>query len=317
MFSYNTKYGDLNGISFFSTYPDGKLKDCTVNEMSVLETPVGKLVPQFEHTGLRRRFTNSVSLYPDGSLSRLALETQTMIETAAGTYPAEFITFHKNGAVKKLFPLNGKLSGYWDEDNEYGLAEDFEFSFSFAHFSAKIISIGFYESGAIKGISLWPREVVTLTAPIGEYNARAGFSMFEDGSLKSFEPAGPIDVLTPIGRISAYNANANSLSAENNSVVFSESGGIRSIITSTSKIIVTGGNRYRAEYSPGFSSGMGEDELFFNSLRMDFVKNGVCFNNKSHYNLADNNFRTEPYFRPAKEKCSSCSGCSGCSATAI
>ena len=41
---------------------------------------------------------------------------------------AELVTFHADGSLRRVFPLNGKLSGYWTEADEGALAKAMELS---------------------------------------------------------------------------------------------------------------------------------------------------------------------------------------------
>ena len=59
-----------------------------------------------------------------------------------------------------MFLLDGKLSGYWSEDDEYNLAKTYKFNFEFASFEAKVISLHFYKTEELKSITLWPKERV-------------------------------------------------------------------------------------------------------------------------------------------------------------
>lgn len=313
MFSYMTKYGELKAISQYSTYTDNQLKDCVLNERSELITPLGILVPQYEHTGIRRKHTYSVSFFPDGNISRIALQEQTTVETPIGKLPAELITFYENGSIKKLFPLNGHISGYWSEDDEYNLAEEFCFDFPFGSVKTKIIGIGFYENGAVRNLTLWPNEAITINTPIGEQRVRIGFSLYHDGSLQSFEPARAIKVMTPIGHINCFDANANGISGDKNSFNFYEDGSIKSLITSSSKIIVTDQNNIVKVYSPAYVREMPESELFFQPLEIDFVKDKILFNKQDEYIMKECSFKVKPYEKQFHSNCSNCSSCRQCS----
>jgi antitoxin component YwqK of YwqJK toxin-antitoxin module len=313
MFSYLTNYGELKEISLCSTYSDNQLRDCVLNERSELITPLGILVPQYEHTGIRRKHTYSVSFFPNGKISRIALHEQTKVETPIGKLPAELITFYENGSIKKLFPLNGHISGYWNEDDEYNLAEEFCFDFPFGSIKTKIIGIGFYENGAVRSVTLWPNEVITINTPIGEQMVRIGFSLYPDGSLQSFEPARPIKVMTPIGLINSFDANANGISGDKNSLNFYEDGNIKSLITSSTKIIATVHNNIVKVHSPIYIREMYESEIFFRPLEIDFEKDKVRFNKQDEYKMEECSFKVEPYVKPSQSKCSDCSSCRQCS----
>ena len=154
----NTKYGFLNGIEEAEYYLSGQLRS---SKPTILSTRYGPLFPQFETIDERLKLTGSIEFYEDGSLMSINLTKQVFINTSAGTIPAEKILFYQNGNIKRLFPLNVKLSGYWCEENEYALSEVTNLSLGQHLISAKIISISFYESCTVKSITLWPKERVT------------------------------------------------------------------------------------------------------------------------------------------------------------
>ncbi len=238
IFSDLTKAIDLKGISSKNYYQDGSLKDCILNEENYISTAYGELVPKYGPEEARSKYHPSVSFYKSGAIKSIALEYQTRITTTQGVFPAELVTFYESGAIKRLFPLNGKISGYWTEADEEGLCEAFRFSFPFGSFKVKIISLCFYESGNLKAMTLWPGETIVLKINSELYPVRIGFSLYEDGQLKSIEPAYELSVETPIGDIKAYNYSAIGISGEANSLCFSRDGSIKALATSNTKIEV-------------------------------------------------------------------------------
>lgn len=226
-----TKYGNLNGIEDAEYYPSGQLRSCKVTKPTVLSTTLGLLYPQYETIDERRKLTGSIEFYEDGSLMSVNLATQMFISTSAGLLPAEKILFYNNGNIKRIFPLNGKLSGYWCEENEYTLSKCINLSVGSYSISAKFISISFYDSGNIKSLTLWPKERVSLATPFGTISVRKGISFYEDSSVKSFEPALPVSITTPVGIVSCYNNDVVGLNGDINSITLTERGGIKSLVT--------------------------------------------------------------------------------------
>ncbi|MEL7596806.1 MAG: hypothetical protein AAGU01_01250, partial [Clostridiaceae bacterium] len=194
MIEITTKYGHIKGIYLMDKYPNGNIRDCVLNKPNIIKTKYGDLVAQYEDNDERRKCTLSMSFYDDGNLKSLSLQEQTKIETSLGVLKAEHITFYRNGNIKRIFPLDGKITGYWGEDDEYSLAEEFNFDFSFVKFKQKIIGISFFENEEPKSITLWPKDKVTIESPIGTVEARIGFSLYPDGKLKSFEPYKPLEI---------------------------------------------------------------------------------------------------------------------------
>jgi len=313
MSSYLTQYGELKAISTFETYPDGQLKDCVLNERVDFNTPLGLLTPQYEHAGIRRKRIYSVSFFQNGKVSRIALNEQTEVETPLGKFPTELITFYESGSIKRLFPLNGQISGYWDEDDEYNLAHEFNFNFSFGSFKTKIIGIHFYENGTIQSLTLWPKETIVIKTPIGEQSVRIGLSLHPGGSIKSFEPANPINIITPIGLINSFDTTANGIIGDKNSLNFMENGMIKSLTTISTKITVISHNNITKIYSPIQLIDVDEEEISFQPLQIEFVHDKVLFNGQDEYTIRENHFKIEPYDKPAQDSCSDCASCTQCS----
>jgi hypothetical protein len=311
--SFMTPYGELKAVSEYTAYAGDRLKDCVVTERSELRTPLGLLTPQYEHAGIRRKHIYSVSFFPNGKISRISLNEQRVVETPIGPLPAELITFYESGGIKRLFPLNGQISGYWGEDDEYRLAGEFYFSLPSGSFKAKIISVYFYENGALRSLTFWPKETVLIKTPVGGQKVRTGLSLYPDGSVESFEPAVPVNVMTPIGLISSYDTAAVGISGDRNSLRFAEGGKLKALISSNTKITVTDRNNQNIKtYAPAFIKDMHDYEMFFQPLAIDFEDGKVRFGGRDEYIIAENRFRSEPYSRPPQSRCSDCSGCSRC-----
>lgn len=221
----------LKGITSFTTYDSGELKDCKLEEYNLIHTRYGDLVPQYGDLGFRRKQLAVLSFYKSGKVKNISLEQQTEISTPIGTFPAELVTFFEDGSINSLFPLNGQISGFWSEEEEGELAQKFHFSFPFGDFYAKIIGLRFYPDGKVRSLILWPNERIIIDTPAGKMPVRIGFKLFEDGSIESVEPAEPFPIETPIGSINAYDADALGIDADKNSVCFNERGKLTSLNT--------------------------------------------------------------------------------------
>jgi len=234
MDSVETRYGTLTGISTCSTYPDGSLQSCILEEENRLQTSVGEIVPQYrvaEHGERQRKHRSSLDFYENGQLRSASLDRAMPLRCPLGLFKAELVTFHEDGSLKRLFPLNGLVDGYWSEKNEGDLAEALDFDLSVGKFSAKIINLFFYRSGALKSLTLWPGQGITINTPLGPMRVRTGFSLYEDGSLRSAEPAAAVELPTPIGCIKAFDAEMLGMNADMNSVQFNPNGTLRSVKT--------------------------------------------------------------------------------------
>lgn len=312
MRSVNTRYGALRGITSVQMYNSGLVKECVLNEYNVIETSYGKLIPQYEQDDGRRKYNSSISFYDDGNLKAISLNEQMTIKTSAGTYKAERITFYEDGSVKRIFPLDGKLTGYWTEENEYELAESTRFSTGCGRFRCKVVGIAFYKSQKIKSLTLWPKERVKLMTPLGEIEVRKGISLYESGVLKSCEPATETELQTPIGKINAYDVNAVGISGDENSVIFYEDGRIMSIVTSSSVIEVYKGSKLKAIYEETEKPGM------FNLDIMDKVPVSIEFYGESVYLNGDEykmdkySFKISTSQKIQEKNCGNCSSCTFC-----
>lgn len=309
------KYGALKGASYIERYKSGEVKECTFNREVKLETPYGVLIPQYENSGVRRKFTKSVSFYKSGNLKSICLQEQTRIKTPIGEFPAELVTFYENGAIKRLFPLNGKITGYWTEENEYELAEEFEFSFQFGCFRKKVIAIQFYEGGEVKGLTFWPQDPVNIQTPCGEAETRTGIALYPCGRLMSVEPPKPIGIRTPIGEISAFNTQAIGIHSDANSLVFYESGEIKSLCTSTDMITVEDGKGRKAVFAPGFRQSMFQvEKMNVVPLQINFCDGKVWFDDdkENTFVIAENNFIIKHFYEILGEGCGDCSSCDAC-----
>lgn len=228
--------------------------------MEAVTTPYGEFIPQHTADDLRKKEILPISYHDNGTIRSLPLENQTVIATPAGDIPAELISFHENGALNRVFPLNGKLSGYWSQDDEAALAEPVTLETPSGTIVSKIISIGFYDNGLIRSITLWPGETVLITTPAGKLGARIGLSFTLDGKLQSIEPDTPTPVSTFMGDITAYDPDAVGVNGDRNSLMFAENGDIVSVTTTLSRIKVVSPDGRKTMYTPEYRESLCGDE---------------------------------------------------------
>jgi len=122
-----TPFGELSGFTFRELASNSKMDGGFMTEYNELQSPLGNLVPQYEAEDMGRRSVKPICFYKDGSLKSLPLQSQTILQTPAGPMPAELVTFYRSGAIKRIFPLDGKLSGFWSWENEFKLAVEIAF----------------------------------------------------------------------------------------------------------------------------------------------------------------------------------------------
>lgn len=308
-----TKYGLIKGISSFEVYRSSALKECMLQERNILYTSCGCLVPQYEENHVRRKYTPALTFYENGNLKSISLNSQTTVKTVLGTISAEKITFYEDESFKRIFPVNGKLTGYWNEDNEYALVAAFEINLSVGSLFNKVICLHFYPSQAFKSLTLWPKERAEIQTPVGRLAIRIGIALYETGELKSCEPAEVTVVNTPIGAIMAFDSAVVGIHGDNNSLQFYPDGTVKALATSTDKIEIfdEAGNKV-TYFAREKLNHLMPDAIDIIPVRIAFEQNKVIFNDELVYNLDRHSFKITHFFKKAKDKCSDCSNCSLC-----
>lgn len=288
-----TKYGILKGIEDAEYYRDGSLKACRLCKKNFLNTKLGVLIPQYESRDERRKLRGALEFYPNGNLMSIALDEGIRVKTYLGDIPAEKILFYENENIKRLFPLNGKLSGYWTEENEYQLAEDISIRHGYMKLSAKFISIAFYENESLKSLTLWPRERVELQKGNKFLKIRKGLSFYECGALRSYEPGQEIELETPIGNIRAYHNEVVGLNGDINSVEYYSNGSIKALYSCSNRIrAVEDGKEYivEPELKKGWCNELVKVPV---PLKIDFAEDRVVFNKNRAFYMDKSSFQIE------------------------
>jgi hypothetical protein len=196
------------------------------------------LIPQHTSDDLRKREILPVEFHGSGGVKSVPLENQMVIATPAGEIPAELISFHENGAINRIFPLNGKLSGYWSQDDEAGLSKPVTLTTPIGLVRVKVLSVSFYDDRSLRSLTLWPGETLSVPTPAGPIEARIGVSFTPDGKVRSLEPAKPTTVPTRAGEMTAYDPDAVGVNGDANSLVFDEDGKVSQVITTLTKLTV-------------------------------------------------------------------------------
>ena len=238
MTDFSTIYGKLRGVEFRTLFSNGKTDGCLVRQENTLQTPYGDLIPQYEAEDMGRRQLKPFYFYKNGSIKSVPLQTQTLVRTPVGGVPAELVTFYESGAIKRIFPLDGKLSGFWTAKNEFALAEEITVGSPLGSLRAKLIALQFYETGALKSLTLWPGQFLTLSTPAGQIRVRTGIAFYENGSIRSLEPAGVVKVETPAGTLTAYDNDPQGIHGDLNSLEFTPDGAVMALKTVSEQITV-------------------------------------------------------------------------------
>ncbi|NDV26744.1 hypothetical protein [Desulfovibrio sp. JC010] len=199
-------------------------------------TEAGELVAQHTTDDLRRKTLQPVQTYANGTVKSLPLEERTPVFTPLGIVEAELVTFYKSGKLKRVFPLNGKLSGYWTQEDEGKLVDPLTIDTPAGPLTARVISLCFYEDGKLRSLTLWPDENITVQTPVGAIKTRVGISFSPGGRIRSLEPAQPTPLKTRIGKITAFDSDAVGINGDLNSLVFDNEGQVASLCTSLSMV---------------------------------------------------------------------------------
>ncbi|HEY9249350.1 MAG TPA: hypothetical protein VIO38_09475 [Rariglobus sp.] len=312
-----THYGTLSGISNSMTYPDGSLKSCILHEENRIQTPVGEIVPQYRVAELgerQKKHRSSLSFFENGRIKSASLDRAMPLQTPLGIFKAEFVTFYEDGSLNRLFPLNGQIDGYWSERNEGELAEVFDFNLPAGRFSAKIIGLHFYPAGTLKSLTLWPGQRITIETPVGPMLIRTGFSLHEDGSIRSVEPAVPVELVTPVGPVKAYDEEMLGMNADQNSVQFSPSGRLRSVKTIHTGIRIVSADQLETTLEPLETTSLIDiSEMRTVPMQIDFAEDSVRIVTGTAHGFATSGhtFSTFDRERVIRESCAACSGCDG------
>ena len=317
-----TNYGLLRGVTNFASYPDGRLRSCMLCEENVIETSAGRFVPQYgddEFGERQKKHRSALSFHPNGTIRSAALQDPAPIRTALGDFEAELVTFHGDGAVNRLFPLNGLVNGFWTENQERALARKLDFTLPVGKFRAKVIGIHFYPGGALKSLTLWPGETIRIRTPLGEMDVRAGFSLYENGSVKSVEPARPTAIVTPLGTITAFDPDIIGMHAARNSIQFTPSGELISLKSLATGITATAPDGTLTRLEPlVLESLLDSSDTRIVALKIDFRENEIDVTalQTQTFSRHTHQFSTFPVEVKLTSGCGGCAesdeGCSNC-----
>ena len=220
--------------------------------MQTIITKYGELTPQHTTDDLRKKEILPAVFHNNGIPKSLPLEEQTTITTPIGDIPAELVTFHENGSLNRVFPLNGKLSGYWSEADEMALTTPVTLRTPAGTITARLISVSFFDNEALRSITLCPGETISIATLSGHHKTRIGVSFFPNGNVQSLEPADPTPVKTMAGEVVAYDPDAVGVNGDKNSLIFDTKGDVVQAITTLSKIKVVHSNGKSTYFAPEY-----------------------------------------------------------------
>jgi hypothetical protein len=135
--------------------------------------------------------------------------------------------------------MNGKLSGFWTQEDEEKLAVEQHIITPFGPVRAKFISLCFDQTGALRSLTLWPGQKINVPTSMGIFAARIGVSFHPTGEVASLEPAQPIRIKTPLGVLHAFDPDAHGVHADHNSLCFGPHGDVVGVTTVMDQISIT------------------------------------------------------------------------------
>jgi len=205
----------------------------------------GPVLPQFDAAEGGRRQHAPVYFHPNGNVRSLPLQERSPIAVGEEILPAELVTFHASGEVRRVFPSAGKLSAYWTEEQEMESTPWMELPIGGVRVPVRCINAEFFPSGALASLTLWPGETLRLNTNVGKIFLRSGIAFYENGHVRSYEPAEPVSVQTPLGNMMAYHTSPLGISGDLNSLRYREDGKVRSFITMESTLEILDGSVLR------------------------------------------------------------------------
>ena len=228
--TFMTSIGVLPDLTTFETYPDGTLQTCMLGEPVFVRTPLGTWIPRWGEEEVRRKYNKALSFFPGGQLKSIALHEVTPVVTPQGTILAEHVVFYENGALHRVFPRNGKISGYWSEKDEKSLSSEYNVTWGDQSLTARVMIFRFYPSGSLRSLTFWPEDVYEIFTPAGCIPVRIGVSFYESGAIQSVEPAEPVRIPGADPEEIAYDMDAAGLHGDSNSLRFAPDGTVISCV---------------------------------------------------------------------------------------
>ncbi len=216
-------------------------------------TRAGVLIPRSEPEEPRHPRVTPVEFYDTGQVARVALAQPIEVTTSLGPLPAELVLFHPDGQLKRVFPANGKVHSMWTVEDEAEFVPRLTLNTPAGEVTARFISIAFHQHGALRSLTLWPGEQVTLATPLGPLSVRQGCSFDASGLLQSVEPARPVRVNTPLGPLHAFDPGAVGLNADANSLQFGPDGRVSALTTERDAVMATLADGTSRRFAPSLA----------------------------------------------------------------
>ena len=271
MNTIQTLYGPIGPVDFVEIGPEGHITSCVPMAPITFNTPLGPLTAQHSTDDMRRPKVDPIEFHPNGAIRSLSLDERTVVPTPIGDIEAELVTFYPDGSLRRVFPLNGKLSGYWTEKEEARLAGPVTVPTPAGTVTAKLVNVQFYPSGGVRSVTLWPGDTVEIETPIGPKSVRIGLAFHKNGKLRSFEPAKMTTVPTPLGDMEAFDPDAEGIHGDLGSLSFHEDGSVATLATPLNTLEVTLPGGEKRAFSPATVPNLCDERV------MDISPLRICF----------------------------------------
>jgi len=252
MKTVTTRFGTFGVQDMVEYYPRGSLRAVIPSEGTVIITPHGAFIARSTAKDERTKTGASLEFYPDGALRSIILQKRTPIATPAGEVLAEQVLFYPGGAVKRVFPLCGRTSAYWSQEDEAGLLAPFAVATPLCEVTAKFLSLAFDDLGRMRSFTLFPGQIVDMDTPAGSVPVRIGAAFHPDGAVRSVEPGRPTPVSTPAGMVLAFDPDAAGITGDVNSLEFDPSGRLKHVAMVRTKLTIRDQAGNEREILPAF-----------------------------------------------------------------
>lgn len=315
---YVTRAGLLTGVINDRVDESGILRSCMMERRNEILFHGEVYIPKYGAEDFRTRCRDAVTFYKSGKLKSLYLERQQEINSPVGTVKAELVSFYESGSLHRVFPVYGQINGYWSESEEASLLGTSKIETGGQMIEAKISCFSFYESGAVKSLTLWPGESTDILIPSGKIKARLGISFYEDGTIKSVEPDKPVPITYQGSSFIAYDNHPIGVHGDTNSLGFYVDGTIKTLKTTISAVILSGGND-KIQIEPERRVGLTDiDTMDIVPLKLEFQGSNLMITDSDgcihkfaleQYQLGTIQIAENLH---AEKDCGVCSSCRGC-----
>ncbi len=281
-------------------------------------------IPRYLPMDARSRDKETIEYYPSGEVKSIYLASIHTVMLPSGKTNAEYVTFYKEGQIHRIFPVYGKLSGYWFEEDEKRFLQESTHVIGEYSYRGMFSCICCYPSGKVKSLTIWPGESITIMYNQKKVAVKNGISFYEDGAVKAFEPNNPISIKHGTGIYLAYDPLAIGISGDYTSFSLYPNGEVRSLKTALTGICYVkendkkeggGLNEIQHRVQPEFVMGPYDmSEQILMSMLIEFTEDELCITDSNkHIERVSLRQIKETYLVTENIEYITCGECSSCS----